>query len=87
MNRIREDILSKCADVQSIVHIACDKKSKEGCVYVKCDSNMSAGRVYQILNGTWYYNKLLSVKFLRNDRYVERFPESKNSTLPLKRKY
>ena len=79
--RIHNDILDKCAHCNMmsppvIFHIACDKKSKEGCVYIKCNSNDSAGAVYQILNGTWYNGKLLNVKFLRSDRYIERFPDS-----------
>lgn len=81
--KIRYDILNKCRFVDSILHICCDEKSKEGCVYVKCDTNEAAGKVYQLLNGTWYDGKLLSVKFLRNDRYLERFPDSINYTRPL----
>jgi membrane protein Man1 len=93
--RIHNDILEKCCASRnphtnklvilnnSILHISCDKKSKEGCVYVKCSSNEAAGRAYQALNGTWYNGKLLTVKFLRNDRYLERFPESINATKPL----
>jgi len=84
MANIQNDILVKCAGACSIVHISCDKKSKEGCVYVKCDSNASAGKVYQLLNGTWYNGNLLGVKFLRSDRYLERFPESKDFTRPLR---
>ncbi len=93
--KIHNDILEKCCSTRnphtnkrlivnnSILHISCDRKSKEGCVYVKCSSNEAAGRVYQALNGTWYYSKLLNVKFLRSDRYLERFPESINFTKPL----
>jgi len=82
--RIHNDILDKCSSIVPhspvILHIACDKKSKEGCVYIKCNSNESAGAVYQMLNGTWYNGKLLNVKFLRSDRYLERFPDSKDYT-------
>lgn len=95
--RIHNDILEKCCAVQrhpvtgqtiniineNILHIVCDKKSKEGCVYVKCASNEAAGRVYQILNGVWYQGKLLNVKFLKSDRYLERFPDSALYTKPI----
>ena len=88
--KIHNDILEKCSisnakytTNNAILHISCDKKSKEGCVYVKCSSNDAAGRVYQNLNGTWYNGKLLNVKFLREDRYLERFPESANFKTPL----
>ncbi len=86
--RIHNDILEKCSvcsnNMATILHIICDKKSKEGCVYIKCSSNEAAGFVYQILNGTWYNGKLLNVKFLRSDRYVERFPDSISYTQQLR---
>lgn len=85
--KIHNDILSKCLannENKTILHISCDKKSKEGCVYVKCVSNEAAGSVYQSLDGSWYNGQLLKVKFLRNDRYLERFPDSINFTKPLK---
>jgi ribosomal protein S8 len=90
--RIHNDIFKKCSQSNSdtfilnttILHIACDKKSKEGCVYVKFISNEAAGRAYQLLNGTWYNGKLLNVKFLRSDRYNERFPDAINYNQPLK---
>jgi len=87
--KIQNDILEKCCmsshgiQNQIILHIAFDNKSKEGCVYVKCVSNEGAGRVYQALNGTWYSGRLLNVKFLRSDRYLERFPDSINFNKPI----
>ncbi len=83
--RIHNDIIEKCLINnmnKTILHIACDRKSKEGCVYIKCAGNDAAGLVYQCLNGAWYNGKLLNVKFLRSDRYLERFPESIAFTQP-----
>jgi hypothetical protein len=90
--RIHNDILLKCCSVagseakiqnSAILHISCDRKSKEGCVYVKCTTNETAGRVYQALSGVWYSGRLLNVKFLRSDRYLERFPDSAKFIKPL----
>lgn len=86
--RMHNDILEKfCAknygNVGYISHISFDKKNKEGIVYLKCSTNEAAGRIYQLLNGTWYNSRLLNVKFLRSDRYLERFPESVNYIRPL----
>jgi hypothetical protein len=90
--KIHNDILDKfsCNSIFNkdsannfILHISCDKKSKEGCVYIKCKSNEAAGKIYQTLNGTWYNGKLLNVKFLRSDRYLERFPDSINFNKPI----
>lgn len=82
--KIQNDILEKFCNQASIntsiLHIACDKRSKEGCVYIKCSSNEASGKIFQNLNGTWYNGKLLNVKFLRSDRYAERFPDSINNT-------
>ena len=85
--KIHNSILDKCMINninKSVYHIACDKKSREGCVYIKCASNDAAGLVYTALNGIWYNGKLLNVKFLRSDRYAERFPESVNYNQPIK---
>lgn len=95
--KIHNDILEKCCTQETnfggkktkkminttILHIACDKKSKEGCVYIKCSSNEAAGKAYQALNATWYNGKLLNVKFLREDRYLDRYPDSINCSVPL----
>lgn len=86
-HKIHNSILDKCNVNninKTILHIACDKKSREGCVYIKCASNDAAGLVYTALNGIWYNGKLLNVKFLRSDRYVERFPESIGYNQPIK---
>lgn len=86
-SKIHNDILEKCMINnmnKTIYHIACDKKSREGCTYIKCASNDAAGLVYQALNGTWYNGKLLNVKFLRSDRYLERFPDSISYNQPIK---
>ena len=97
--KIHNDILEKCCARElntgdkatknsivnkTILHIACDRKSKEGCVYIKFNSNEAAGKAYQALNATWYNGKLLNVKFLREDRYLERYPDSGHCLAPLK---
>jgi len=87
--KIHNNIIEKCMlnnIHRAILHIAVDKKSKEGCVYVKCVNNDAAGSVYETLNGTWYNKKLLNVKFLRSDRYLERFPESIGYNKPVELK-
>jgi membrane protein Man1 len=62
MKKIHNDILTKCkAVLNSIVHIACDKKSREGCVYIKCSNNDAAGRIYITLNNTWYNGKSCTI--------------------------
>ncbi|XP_030638554.1 inner nuclear membrane protein Man1 [Chanos chanos] len=81
---IHEAILEKCSDNDGIVHIAVDKNSREGCVYVKCLSAEHSGKAFKALHGSWFDGKLVTVKYLRLDRYHQRFPQALNCNTPLK---
>ncbi|XP_009575403.1 PREDICTED: inner nuclear membrane protein Man1 [Fulmarus glacialis] len=81
---IQEAILEKCSDNDGIVHIAVDKNSREGCVYVKCLSPEYAGKAFKALHGSWFDGKLVTVKYLRLDRYHHRFPQALTCNTPLK---
>ncbi|KAF3704861.1 Inner nuclear membrane protein Man1 LEM domain-containing protein 3 [Channa argus] len=81
---IHEAILEKCNDNDGIVHIAVDKNSREGCVYVKCLSAEHSGKAFKALHGSWFDGKLVTVKYLRLDRYHQRFPQAHGCTTPLK---
>ncbi|XP_060100974.1 inner nuclear membrane protein Man1 [Heteronotia binoei] len=81
---IQEAILEKCSDNEGIVHIAVDKNSREGCVYVKCLSPEYAGKAFKALHGSWFDGKLVTVKYLRLDRYHHRFPQAVTCNVPLK---
>ncbi|XP_062851962.1 inner nuclear membrane protein Man1 [Trichomycterus rosablanca] len=81
---IQEAILEKCSDNDGIVHIAVDKNSREGCVYVKCLSAEHSGKAFKALHGSWFDGKLVTVKYLRLDRYHQRFPQAKGCNTPLK---
>ncbi|XP_042324855.1 inner nuclear membrane protein Man1 [Sceloporus undulatus] len=81
---IQEAILEKCSDNEGIVHIAVDKNSREGCVYVKCLSPEYAGKAFKALHGSWFDGKLVTVKYLRLDRYHHRFPQAVSCNVPLK---
>ncbi|XP_061523216.1 inner nuclear membrane protein Man1 [Phycodurus eques] len=81
---IHEAILEKCSDNNGIVHIAVDKNSREGCVYVKCLSAEHSGKAFKALHGSWFDGKLVTVKYLRLDRYHQRFPQAQACSTPLK---
>lgn len=49
------------------------------CVYVRCATAKDAGMVHDEINGWWFDNRLVSIKFLRLERFMDRFPESANS--------
>ncbi|CAN8001705.1 unnamed protein product [Ixodes hexagonus] len=82
--QIRNAILEKCEGNQGIVHLQVDTASKEGCVYMKCASLEAAGQAYRALHGSWFDGNLITVKYLRLERYHERFPESQYCREPLK---
>ncbi|XP_040004184.1 inner nuclear membrane protein Man1 [Xiphias gladius] len=81
---IHEAILEKCSDNDGIVHITVDKNSREGCVYVKCLSAEHSGKAFKALHGSWFDGKLVTVKYLRLDRYHQRFPQAQGCSTPLK---
>ncbi|XP_071358306.1 inner nuclear membrane protein Man1 [Trachinotus anak] len=81
---IQQAILEKCSDNDGIVHIAVDKTSREGCVYVKCLSAEHSGKAFKALHGSWFDGKLVTVKYLRLDRYHQRFPQAQGCNTPLK---
>ncbi|XP_066957583.1 uncharacterized protein MAN1 [Macrobrachium rosenbergii] len=82
-SRIQDSILEKCEGI-SIVHIAVDRGSREGCVYLKCASMSEAGKAFRALHGWWYDGNLVTVKFLRDERYHHRFPSARHATRRLR---
>uniref|UniRef100_A0A3B5L461 Inner nuclear membrane protein Man1 n=1 Tax=Xiphophorus couchianus TaxID=32473 RepID=A0A3B5L461_9TELE len=73
---IQEAILEKCSDNDGIVHISVDKNSKEvSCVVSLIRVGSEAG---------WFCGKLVTVKYLRLDRYHQRFPQAQGCSVPLK---
>ncbi|XP_076314924.1 inner nuclear membrane protein Man1-like [Tachypleus tridentatus] len=82
--RIEDAILEKCEGNSGIVHMYVDKSSKEGCVFLKCNTLQTVREAYSSLHGWWFDGKLVTVKYLRLERYHERFPSSRYSTMPLK---
>ncbi|KAG6450158.1 hypothetical protein O3G_MSEX006418 [Manduca sexta] len=71
---LQDVILEKCGDNCNILHVDIERSSC--CVYVKCASPAGAGAVYRSLHGWWYDGRLITVRYLRLERYMQRFPES-----------
>lgn len=81
---IQDAILEKCEGNNGIVHIAVDPTPSEGCVYLMCNSSETAGKAFNALHGWWFDGKLVTVKYLRLERYLERFPSAEHCVEPLK---
>lgn len=71
---IMDSILEKCGSECKIYDIQLDKESC--CVYVRCASTSDAGIVHDQINGWWFDSRLVSIKFLRIERYLSRFPKA-----------
>lgn len=72
---ITDTILQKVMERNCKVYdIQLDLKSC--CVYVKCASTVDAGFVHEEINGWYLDNEIAVVKFLKEDKYHQRFPES-----------
>ncbi|XP_014489190.1 PREDICTED: inner nuclear membrane protein Man1 [Dinoponera quadriceps] len=74
--KVQDAILEKCGESVKILHIRVDIGSREGCVYMKCLSQEDAGKAYRALHGCWFDGNLVTVKYLRLERYHERFPDA-----------
>ena len=87
---IMDAILQKCSlrgsdGDHGILHIVFDSEhGKEALVYMRCRNIESATNAYLALHGWWCERKLVSVRFLKDDRYYQRFPEARNCYQSLK---
>ncbi|XP_030380606.1 inner nuclear membrane protein Man1 [Scaptodrosophila lebanonensis] len=70
VDAIFEKVGSRC----KICDIQLDTQSC--CVYLRCGSEADAGIVHSEINGWWFDKRLISIKFLRLERYLSRFPKS-----------
>lgn len=79
---IQDTILLKLRDKNcKIYDIQLDVRSC--CVYVKCGTCADAGIVHEEINGWWLDAGLVVVKFLKQDKYHQRFPSSINACTAL----
>ncbi|XP_053672663.1 inner nuclear membrane protein Man1 [Anopheles nili] len=79
---VQDAILEKVGGRCKIYDIQLDRSSC--CVYVRCASAKDAGIVHDEINGWWFDNRLVSIKFLRLERYLQRFPRSLSGPACLK---
>lgn len=79
---IQDAILEKVGSQCKIYDVQLDKGTC--CVYVRCATRKDAGIVHDEINGWWLENRLISIKFLRLERYLSRFPKSLSGPICLK---
>jgi len=83
VKQVKDEIIRRCGEAD-ILHIAVDTHSEEGTVYIKTAGMEDAGKVFRCLHGQWYRGQLVTAKYLRLERYHERFPDAKTSSVPMK---
>lgn len=80
---IQDALLEKVAHTTcKIYDLQLDKQTC--CVYVRCASAKDAGIIHDEVNGWWFDSRLVSIKFLRMDRYLSRFPNASSGPICLK---
>lgn len=83
---IHKEVLRRCmkqskdGKTHGIQHIHVDDRNiNDGLVYIKCDSIDTASNAFKALHGTTFSNdeqRLINVKFLKEERYYNRFPDA-----------
>ncbi|XP_059614229.1 inner nuclear membrane protein Man1 [Phlebotomus argentipes] len=79
---ITDAILEKVGPKCRIFDVQLDKSTC--CVYVRCATPKDAGIVHDEINGWWFDNRLVSIKFLRLERYLSRFPKASAGPVSLR---
>jgi len=76
---VKDEILQRCftSNKAQIVHIAVNIESPQGCVYIMAKDMEEAAKVFEILHNKWYFGNLVTVKYMRESRYHDRFPDSR----------
>ncbi|XP_037945698.1 inner nuclear membrane protein Man1-like [Teleopsis dalmanni] len=71
---IKDAILEKVGSRCSMKDLQIDKNTC--CVYIRCPKEEDAGIIHNEINGWWFDNRLVSIKFLRLQRYLSRYPNA-----------
>ena len=80
---VKRAIVSNCGPSHGITHVHVEQNSEEGLVFVKTSSLQAAGDVYHKLHGSWFDGRLVTAKYLREERYHEKFPDSRSCVEPI----
>ncbi|CAI4223883.1 unnamed protein product [Auanema sp. JU1783] len=71
---LRKDLIEKVYPAQP-VHIGFSTEAPEGLVFMKLKNLEESKSAFNALHSTWYNGRLLRVKYIRDSRYDERFPQ------------
>merc|ERR1712224_283310 len=80
----KNDVLEEVTKLGIIVHIAVDKVSPEGNVYLKCLTADVSGKVIKSFNGRWFAGRTIRAVPIPLPNYTTMFPVSANAVRPIK---
>jgi len=80
----RNDVLEEVTKLGIVVHIAVDKVSPEGNVYLKCLTADVCGKISQSFNGRWFAGRTIRAVPIPPPNYNTMFPDSSNAVRPIK---
>eukprot|EP00761_Pharyngomonas_kirbyi_P011537 gb/GECH01011562.1/.p1 GENE.gb/GECH01011562.1/~~gb/GECH01011562.1/.p1 ORF type:complete len:485 (+),score=119.61 gb/GECH01011562.1/:1-1455(+) len=72
---IKQDVTEECQKFGPVVHAHVDKFNKQGIVYIRFDSNESAQKAREALNGRWFAGKVVQAEYLSETAYRAKFPD------------
>ncbi|KAH7729302.1 LEM domain containing protein [Aphelenchoides avenae] len=72
---LRRELEEKLSPVKP-VHIAFHHGPPEGIVYMMFKNLSDSKRAFQALQSNWFNGNLVSAKYVRDERYAERFPDA-----------
>lgn len=72
---VKSALLQKLAPIRPL-HVHVEEGSKEGVVFARFASFADCKDAFTTLHGTWFNGQLVSAKYLRDERYEQRFPHA-----------
>merc|ERR1711977_676680 len=75
MGQVNTILSHRARDPVDPVHYA----FMERCVYVRFSGEQEAVDFYNAANAQWFDNKLLTPKFIKDEKYFQRFPTARPS--------
>jgi antirestriction protein len=74
-DKLSDDVIRECARNGAVVtHIAVDRQSLQGNVYVKCENATGAVTACTALHGRLFNGRLITVGYVPSDVYHSLFP-------------
>jgi len=71
---LKEDVQDEAGNYGRVLHVAVDKNSPQGCVYVKFAAETGATKAQNAMNGRWFDGKMIIAEYIPLSAYQARYP-------------